>query len=156
MGTITEVYDYMRVLYARVGTLYCTESNEEVKKYTPPEIVRSVLEHKEKSKVFVLAKIMDGQSSDLEFQIKKFLSLGFSRVRINGEIRMIDDEIKLEKSKKHSLELIVDRILLKEGVEKRLTDSVEHALKLGDGIITILIDDNEIIFSEKNMALRVE
>lgn len=152
VGTITEIFDYMRVLYARVGTLYCPETNEEVKKHTPPEIVRSVLKNKEKSKVFILAKIMEGKSNDLEFQIKKFLSLGFSRVRINGEIMMIDDEIKLPKTKTHSLELVVDRILLKDGVEKRLTDSVEHALKLGDGIITVLVDDKEFVFSEKNMA----
>lgn len=142
----------MRVLFARIGTLYSPETGEEVRRHTPPEIVREVMKSKNKSKVFILAKISDGKGGDINFQIKKFLSLGFSRVRINGEVQTIDDDLKLQKTKKYDLDLVVDRLVLKEGIEKRLTDSIEHALKLGDGIISVLVDDKEFVFSEKNMA----
>ncbi|MCO4793094.1 MAG: excinuclease ABC subunit UvrA [Bacteriovoracaceae bacterium] len=152
VGTITEVFDYMRVLYARVGTLFCPVSGEIVKRHTPPEIVREIMGHKEKSKVFILSRINHSNNKELEFQIKKFLSLGFSRARINNEILLIDDEIKFKAKEEYDVELVVDRIVLKEGVDKRLTDSIEHALKLGDGIIHVLVDKKEFVFSDKNMA----
>lgn len=153
VGTITEIYDYMRVLFARAGTLYCLDSGEEVKKYTVPQIVREILEYEEKTKVFLLAPVHKGKSNEIESLITKFAGMGFSRIRLNGEIQTLDSDIILKKNKEYELDIIVDRILLKKGVEKRLSDSVEHALKLGDGKINIVLNEaEEISYSERNMA----
>ncbi len=153
VGTVTEIYDYLRVLYARVGTLYCPETGDIVRKYTPNQITKELLNLKDGTKLQILAPI----SLDKKPTQSSILKLGFSRVRINGEIIVIDDKFSLGKKPIESLEIVVDRIILKSGIDKRLNDSVEHALKLGAGLMIALVEeDKELIFSEHNMSPKIK
>ncbi|TDJ05265.1 MAG: excinuclease ABC subunit UvrA [Deltaproteobacteria bacterium] len=151
VGTVTEIYDYLRVLFARVGTLYDPESGVEIRRYTPNQIVKKLLKYKEKTKIQILAPINIEKKSMLKKELSRIMSMGFSRARVNGNICQIDSDLKVKEGDK--LEIVVDRILAKKGVEKRLADSVEHALKLGSGLIIALIGENdELSFSEHNMS----
>ena len=153
VGTITEIYDYLRVLFARVGELKDPDTGEKVVKSTPPQIVRELKKLPEKTKLQILANIVFEEKGDFSHHISKFLSMGFTRVRINGEVLTLDDSIKFAKTKTYTIDIVVDRILIKKDVEKRLTDSVEHALQIGQGIIHVLVDDKkELVFSEHYMA----
>ncbi|MBC7540086.1 MAG: excinuclease ABC subunit UvrA [Bacteriovorax sp.] len=154
VGTTTEIYDYLRVLFARIGTLYDPETGLEVRRYTPTQIVREVLKLGDKSKLQILAPIPSNDSIKFKDQLSKFLTMGFSRARLNGELIQLDESTKAPKGK-YQLDIVVDRIVLKDDVEKRLGDSVEYALKLGDGNILILVNDNnEITFSEHNKSTK--
>ncbi len=153
VGTITEIFDYLRVLYARVGTLYCPSTGVEVKRYSAPQIVKELLKLPKKTKLHILAPVIKNKSGDHSAEISKLLSMGFTRIRVDNEILQLDDEFKLTKSKKHNIEIVVDRILIKEDINKRLTDSIEYALKLGQGMIDVLIGEDELkTFSELNMS----
>jgi len=153
VGTITEIFDYLRVLYARVGTLYCPETGVEIKRYTAAQTVKELLKLPTKTKLHILAPVVANKAGDHSAEISKLLSMGFTRVRVNNEILLLDDEFKLDKKKKYTIEIVVDRILIKEDIHKRLTDSVEYALKLAHGTINILIGDDEIrTYSELNMS----
>ena len=149
VGTITEIFDYMRVLYARVGTLYCIESGEEVKKWTVPQIVREINKAKEKTRLHLLAPLHPKNLKEAKLLISQYLSLGFSRFRVDGEIIVLEDN-NLKKCDK--LDVVIDRLVVKPDADKRLTDSVEHALKVGAGDLIVLFDDKEVFFSENNMA----
>ncbi|MCY4643926.1 MAG: excinuclease ABC subunit UvrA, partial [Bacteriovoracales bacterium] len=152
VGTITEIYDYLRVLFARVGDLYDPETNTLIKKHTPAQIVRELLALKEKSKLILMASVVSQKKGDFKKEISKFLSMGFNRARIDGEIMLLDEEIKLAKAKPHTIDIVVDRIVVKEGIEKRLTDSIEHALKLGEGKCIVWANEkDEYQFSENNI-----
>jgi len=148
VGTITEVYDYLRVLYARVGDAYCPESGELLEAQSAQEIVKRLLKLKAKTKLQILAPIIKNQKGEHRELLGKFLSMGFSRIRVNGEVMPFDDSVKLAKTTKSNVELMVDRVVVKEGVESRLTDSIEQALKIGEGSIFVLVDDKEEFFSE--------
>lgn len=138
VGTVTEIYDYMRVLYARVGDAFCPESGEPLEAQSAQQIVKRLLDKAEKTKLQILAPVISNQKGEHKELIGKFMSMGYSKVRANGEILPLDESVKLHKTKKNNLEIIVDRIALKPGVEARLTDSVEQALKLGEGNIFVL------------------
>ena len=149
VGTITEIFDYLRVLYARAGTLYCLESGEEVKKWTIPQMVREITKHKEGSRLHLLAPLHPKDNKEAKALIAQYLGLGFSRFRVDSEIIVLDDNnIK----KCQTLEVVIDRLALKPDTDKRLTDSLEHALKVGRGDVIITVDDKELFFSENNMA----
>lgn len=149
VGTITEIYDYLRVLFARVGDLVDPESGAVIKKHTPPQIVRELLKNKEKTKLQICAPVVSSSSNQSIKEINKFMSMGYSRMRVGEEVIGLDTSIKFPKSGPFNFEIVIDRILIKEGVEKRLTESVEHALKLGNGHLTILVGDNKVqTFSE--------
>lgn len=148
VGTITEVYDYLRVLYARVGDAYCPESGELLQAQSAQQIVKKLLEKKEKTKLQILAPVVKGQKGEHRDLIQKFLSQGFSKARIEGELTALEEDTKLSKTKKNNMEIVVDRLVVKEGVESRLTDSVEQALKLGGGSIFVLVDEKEEFYSE--------
>ena len=151
VGTITEIYDYLRVLFARVGDMIDPDSGVILKKYTPPQIVKELLQLPERTKLQLLAPVPFKTKSDLSKQITKYLTMGYSRVRLNGEVISLDDTFKLPKgSSEFELEVVIDRVLIKDGVQKRLTESVEHTLKEGNGIIKILLDDSSdcLTFSE--------
>ncbi len=153
VGTVTEIYDYLRVLFARVGILYCPETGDIVRKYTPNQIVKELLGLKEGTKIQILAPI----SLDKKPSQSSILKLGFSRCRINKEIFVIDDKFHLPKKNIESLEIVVDRVISKPGIDKRLVDSVEHALKLGQGLISVLVGDKEeLVFSEHNMSVKIK
>ncbi len=152
VGTITEIYDYLRVLYARVGDMIDPKSGAVLKKYTPPQIVKELLKYPDKTKLQLLAPVSFKNKSDLSKQITKYLTMGYSRVRLNGEVISLDDSFKLPKGiEKNELEVVIDRVLIKEGIIKRLTESVEHTLKEGDGIIKILVNDDECITYSEHM-----
>ena len=154
VGTTTEIYDYLRVLYARIGILYDPDSGLEVRRFTPSQVTRELLKLENKSKLQILAPITVNASLKFKDVLSQFLTMGFSRARLNGEIIQIDENTKAPKGKL-LLEIVIDRIIIKEDIEKRLADSVEYALKLGDGNITILVNDNsELTFSEHNKSTK--
>lgn len=144
VGTITEIYDYLRVLYARVGDLVDPESGKVVKKFTPPQIVRELLKNKDKTKLQICTPIKPSSASAASKEISKFLSMGYSRMRLNSEIVALDDSVKFNKNGPFEFDIVVDRILIKEGVEKRLTESIEHALKLGNGYVTVIVGEDKV------------
>ena len=154
VGTTTEIYDYLRVLYARIGILHDPDSGLEVRRFTPSQVTRELLKLDNKSKLQILAPITINASVKFKDILSKFLTMGFSRARLNGEIIQIDESTKAPKGKV-SLDIIVDRIVIKEDIEKRLADSVEYALKLGEGNIIIIVNDNsELSFSEHNKSTK--
>ena len=154
VGTITEIYDYMRILFARVGTLYCLEEGDEVKKYTPPKIVGEILELGPKTKVMILSPIVYKKKEELKAHISKFFSLGFYRYRVDGEIQIFEEDSLGAIKGNPSIEVIVDRIVVKKGITKRITDSVEYALKIGGGEMIVSTPKEDFFYSEKNVSKR--
>ena len=151
VGTITEIYDYLRLLFARVGKAYCPECNSPITAQSAEDIVEQVLKLPEKTKIQILAPIIRGKKGEHKDIFDKIQKMGYPRVRVDGEVYLIEEVPKLEKNKKHTIEIVVDRIIIKEGIRSRLTDSIEQALKLGDGLVVInnLSENKDIIFSEK-------
>lgn len=148
VGTITEVYDYLRVLYARVGTAYCPESGDKLEAQSAEQIVKKLLKKPQKTKLQILAPIISNQKGEHKELLSKFMSMGFARVRHNGKIKALDTDLILSKNKKSNVEIVVDRIVIKEGINGRLTDSIEQALKIGEGNIFVLVDEKEEFYSE--------
>lgn len=148
VGTITEIYDYLRVLYARIGTAHCPESGEVLEAQSAEQIVKRLLKKKEKTKLHIMAPVISNQKGEHKELLNKFLSMGFARVRLNGEIESLDDQFSIPKNKKNTVEVVVDRLVVKSGIKGRLTDSVEQALKIGEGNIFVLVDDQEEFYSE--------
>ncbi|AFS79056.1 exinuclease ABC system, subunit A [Gottschalkia acidurici 9a] len=150
VGTVTEIYDYLRLLFARVGTPHCYKCGKEITSQTIDQMVDQILELEEGSRIQLLSPIIRGRKGEHVKVLENVKKEGFVRVRIDGETRDLGEEIKLEKNKKHNIEVVVDRIIVKEGIEKRLTDSLETVLKLSDGIAIIeVIDKEELLFSQK-------
>ena len=151
VGTITEIYDYLRLLYARVGTQYCPKCGKEISQQSVDQIVDKVMSLGDRTKILILSPLIRGRKGNHEKVIETIKKNGFVRARIDGEIYdLSEDEIKLEKNVKHNIEAVVDRIIIKDGIEGRLTDSLETALKLGEGLALVsVIGDNDILFSEK-------
>ncbi|MFQ8923681.1 MAG: excinuclease ABC subunit UvrA [Clostridium paraputrificum] len=151
VGTITEIYDYLRLLYARVGTPYCPKCGKEISQQSVDQIVDKVMSLGDRTKTLILSPLIRGRKGNHEKVIETIKKNGFVRARIDGEIYdLSEDEIKLEKNIKHNIEAVVDRIIIKDGIEGRLTDSLETALKLGEGLALVsVIGDDDILFSEK-------
>jgi len=154
VGTITEIYDYLRVLFARLGIAYCPESGEKVAKQTPQQIVESVLRFKPGTKIQILSPIIRNKKGEHKEELAKFLTLGFTRVRLNKEIINLDESIKINKTKFNDIDLVVDRLVVKEGDRSRLSDSIEQALKFSEGYLIVLEDQKEHFFSEKNFSFK--
>ena len=149
VGTVTEIYDYLRLLYAHVGIPHCPICGREIVKQTVDQIVDRILENGEGDRILILSPIIRAKKGEHQKLLEKIKKDGYVRVRVDGEIYDLSEEIKLEKTKKHTIETVIDRLVLKEGIEKRLTDSVETALKLSGGIVTIsVVDGKEYTFSE--------
>lgn len=151
VGTVTEIYDYLRLLYARVGTPFCPECGAEIKPQTIDEIVNSILKLGEGTKIQILAPIARGKKGEFQSTFEELRQEGFVRVKVDDEIYNLDeDEIKLNKTKKHNIYVVVDRIVVKESAQSRIADSVQIALKKADGIVIVdVVGDKEIIYSEK-------
>ncbi len=149
VGTVTEIYDYMRLLYARIGTPYCPECGKEISTQTVDQIIDKVLEFPEKTRIQLLAPVVRGEKGTHKKLLENIKKDGFVRARVNGELYELEDNIELEKTKKHNIEIVIDRIVVKEGIEKRLADSVETALKLANGIILIDVMESENSPSEE-------
>lgn len=149
VGTVTEIYDYLRLLYARIGRPHCPECNKPISSQTVTEMVDQIMAMEERTKVQILAPLVRGRKGEHQNIIAMAQREGFVRVRVDGEVKEVTDEINLEKNKKHNIEAVVDRIVVKPGIESRLADSIETALKLGDGLVIFdLIDGDEIMMSE--------
>ena len=149
VGTVTEIYDYMRLLYARAGIPHCPKCGREIKKQTVDEMVDRILMLEERTKFQILAPVVRGKKGRHEKVFESAKKSGYLRVRVDGNMYELTEEIKLEKNIKHSIEIIIDRLSIREGIEKRLTDSVENALKLGNGLMIVdVISGEEMTFSQ--------
>ncbi|AYA77902.1 excinuclease ABC subunit UvrA [Bacillus sp. Y1] len=149
VGTVTEIYDYLRLLYARVGRPTCPNHGIEISSQTIEQMVDRIMEYPERTKLQVLAPIVSGRKGTHVKVFEDIKKQGFVRVRVDGEMLDLSDEIELEKNKKHTIEVVVDRIVVKEGVTARLADSLETALGLGEGKVIIdVIGEEELLFSE--------
>ena len=168
VGTVTEIYDYLRLLFARVGTPYCPECGEEIKPQTIDEIVNSIMKLGEGTKIQILAQVVRGKKGEFQSTFEELRQEGFVRVKVDGEIYNLDeDEIELAKTKKHDISVVIDRIVVKETARSRIADSTQIALKKADGVAVVDVVGNsqpipvalsnvcadsekkEIIFSEK-------
>lgn len=150
VGTVTEIYDYLRLLFARIGKPICPKHGIEINSQTVEQMVDRILEYPEQTRIQILAPVVSGRKGTHAKVLEDIKKEGFVRVRVDGEIRDIQENIELEKNKKHSIEVVVDRIILKPGVQARLTDSLETALKLADGRVIIdVIGKEELLMSEK-------
>ncbi|WP_042222492.1 excinuclease ABC subunit UvrA [Oceanobacillus manasiensis] len=149
VGTVTEIYDYLRLLYARVGHPVCPNHGVEITSQTVQQMVDRILEYPERTKMQILAPVVSGRKGEHVKTLEKLRQEGYVRIRVDKEMREVTDDIQLEKNKKHTIEVVVDRIVVKEGVAGRLSDSIETALGLGDGkIIVDVIGEEELTFSE--------
>lgn len=152
VGTVTEIYDYLRLLYARVGVPHCPVCGKEIKKQTIDQIVDKVMALEERTKIQVLAPVVRGKKGEHQKELEKAKKGGFVRVRADGIIYDLSEDIKLEKNKKHTLEIVVDRLVIKEDIRSRLADSIETASKLTKGLVTISVVDGEDLTFSQNYA----
>ncbi len=153
VGTVTEIYDYLRLLFARIGTPHCHTCGREISTQSSEQIVDSILELREGTRVQILAPLVRGRKGEYAKLFEEIAKEGFSRVRVDGETKELREKITLDKKRKHTIEVIVDRLVIKPDVRKRLTDSVETTLRLSSGIVTILAEEpgaspRELTFSE--------
>ncbi|KJS83466.1 MAG: excinuclease ABC subunit A [Peptococcaceae bacterium BICA1-8] len=152
VGTVTEIYDYLRLLFARIGIPHCHKCGKTIAQQTIQQMVDQLLTYPEKTRVQVLAPVVRGRKGEHLKLLDELKKSGFVRVMVNGELREVTEEIKLEKNKKHNIEVVVDRIIIKEGVDNRLADSLETALKLAEGVVFVDITDGEKLVFSQNFA----
>lgn len=149
VGTVTEIYDYLRLLFARAGRPFCPKCGKPISQQTVEQMVDQLVAKGDGTKLIILAPVIRGKKGEHQKVLEDIRKQGFVRVRVDGEILDITDEIKLEKNKKHNIEAVVDRVVIKEGITTRLADSLEVALNLGGGIVNIqLIGQEEVLFSQ--------
>ena len=149
VGTVTEIYDYLRLLWARIGTPHCPKCGKEIRQQTIDQIIDQVLALPEGTRIQVMAPVIRGKKGEHAKVFEDAKRSGYVRVRVDGNLYELDEEIKLEKNKKHNIEIVVDRLMVKPGIEKRLTDSIENVLQLADGLMIVdVIDGEPIQFSE--------
>ncbi|RKD21818.1 excinuclease ABC subunit A [Ammoniphilus oxalaticus] len=152
VGTVTEIYDYLRLLFARIGQPFCPKHNVEITAQTVEQMVDRIVSLPERTRLQILAPLVEGRKGEHAKLLDEIRKEGYVRARINGETTDLSEEIKLEKNKKHQIEVVVDRIVVKDGIESRLADSLETALNLADGNVLIdVIDQEELLFSQ-NLA----
>lgn len=149
VGTVTEIYDYLRLLFARVGKPVCPNHGIEISSQTIEQMVDRLLEYPERTKMQLLAPIIEGKKGTHVKLLEDLKKQGYVRIRVDGELRDLDDNIELDKNKKHTIEVVVDRVVIKEGVAARLSDSLEAALRLADGRVLVdVMEHEELLFSE--------
>ncbi|MBR5268379.1 MAG: excinuclease ABC subunit UvrA [Lachnospiraceae bacterium] len=149
VGTVTEIYDYMRLLYARIGIPHCPKCGREIRKQTVDQIVDQIMELPERTRIQLLAPIVRGRKGRHEKVLEQAKRSGYVRVRIDGNLHELSEVIELDKNIKHNIEIVVDRLVVKEGIEKRLTDSIETVMKLADGLMVLdIVDGESINFSQ--------
>ncbi len=150
VGTVTEIYDYLRLLFSSVGIPHCSNCNKAISKQTPDQIVRHLKALPENERIMILAPIVRGRKGEFKKQLESLAKSGFVRARIDGVLHSLDEPIDLDKKKNHTIEVVVERLLIKRDVEKRLEASVEQALKLTDGIVLVaVVDGEERLYSQK-------
>lgn len=150
VGTVTEIYDYLRLLYARTGIPHCWECGRPITSMTIQQMVDQVMELPQGTRVYLLAPLVSGRKGEYHKELQGLVREGYARVKVDGKLFDLSEEIKLDKKKKHSIEVVVDRLSVKEGIEKRLTDSMEQAARLGQGTVMVEEVDGPVhLFSEK-------
>jgi len=150
VGTVTEIYDYLRLLYARIGVPHCYQCGREIQSQTIDTMVETVLALPEKTRLTILSPFIQGKKGEFQKEFKKLLKDGFVRVRVDGELHELTDDIVLEKQKRHDIDVVIDRLVMKEGIRQRLRDSLETASRLSDGLVRIeLAEGRELLFSER-------
>lgn len=147
VGTVTEIYDYLRLLFARIGEAYCPNCNKPISQQTTDQIVDSVLSLPMGSKISILAPIIRAQKGAFAKNFEQLKKSGFVRVQVDGSVFLLDEDIVLDKNIKHNINVIVDRLVIKEGLQSRLSDSIETALKLADGLVIVENEDNQTLYS---------
>ncbi len=152
VGTVTEIHDYLRLLYARAGIPHCPICGKEINKQTVDQIVDKILELDHGTKFQILSPIVRGRKGEYVKELERAKKQGFSRVRIDGIIYDLAEEIKLEKNKKHIIEIVVDRLVMKDGLKSRIADSVETASELSGGLVEVLLNENDIMEFSQNYA----
>ncbi|MBO4963059.1 MAG: excinuclease ABC subunit UvrA, partial [Clostridia bacterium] len=149
VGTVTEIYDFLRLLYARIGTPYCPNCGKKIERQTIDDIVDKVLAMEQGSKIILKAPVVRHRKGEFTKQLEGYKKSGFSRVEVDGIIYDLTEEIKLDKNFNHDINVVVDRLIVKEGIEKRLSESLETCLKLGEGLVYVSCGDNTDIYSTK-------
>jgi len=150
VGTVTEIYDYLRLLFARVGTPHCYRCGQIIASQTVQQIVDQVMQLPTASRLQVLAPLVRGRKGEYRKELDELRHQGYTRARVDGELRELTEKITLDKMKNHTIEAVIDRLVIRPGIEKRLADSLETAMNLTDGIVTIdTLDGSELVFSEK-------
>lgn len=149
VGTVTEVHDYLRLLFARIGVVHCPQCGKEIAQQSIDQIIDRIVAYPEGSRILVTAPFARGKKGEFKKELDSFRKAGYPRVKVDGEVKSLDEDIVLDKQIKHNISVVVDRLIVKPGIEKRLTDSVETALKLADGIVIIDRDGEEELFSTK-------
>ncbi len=139
VGTVTEIYDYIRLLYARIGVPYCPNCHKKIEKQSIDQIIDNILKLEEGTRIQILAPVVRARKGEFVKQIEEYQKNGFVRAKIDGEIVELSDEIKLSKTKKHNIDLVVDRLVIKEDIRSRLAESVEIAMKYADKLVTVEI-----------------
>ena len=152
VGTVTEIYDYMRLLYARIGIPHCPKCGKEIKKQTVDQMVDQIMAMPERTKLQLLAPVVRGRKGEHVKVLEQARKSGYVRVRIDGSLYELSEEIKLDKNIKHNIEIVVDRLIVREGIEKRLTDSIETVMNLSDGLMIVDVTDGEPVNFSQNFA----
>ena len=152
VGTVTEIYDYMRLLYARIGIPHCPKCGREIKKQTVDQMVDQIMEMPERTKIQLLAPVVRGRKGEHVKVLENARRSGYVRVRIDGNLYELSEEIKLDKNIKHNIEIVVDRLIVKDGIQKRLTDSIETVMNLSSGLMMVDVSDGETINFSQNFA----
>src|SRR5689334_740866 len=155
VGTITEIYDYLRLLYASVGVPHCPQCGKPISRQSSDQIVQRVMQLKAEDRVMIMAPLVRGRKGEFKEELSKLAQHGFVRARIDGELRHLDeelDEIQLDKRKNHTIEVVIDRLLVKPGIEKRLEQSVATAMKLGKGLVQVAVVNGEEHLYSARMA----
>src|SRR6266542_4254811 len=149
VGTVTEIYDYLRLLFARVGQPHCPKCSKLISQQTVEQMVDQLIALGEGAKLQILAPIVRGRKGEHHKLLEDIRKQGYIRIRVNGEVRDIVEELQLDKNKKHTIEVVIDRIVIRDGVSGRLAESLETALALGEGIVSVdVTDQGEMLFSE--------
>jgi excinuclease ABC subunit A len=150
VGTITEVYDYLRLLYSSIGTPHCPNCGREITRQSADQIVQRVMSLKPEDRVMIVAPIVRGRKGEFRKDMEKLVQRGFVRARIDGELRSMEEDIRLDKRKNHTIEVVIDRLLVKPGIERRLENSIATAMKLAGGLVLVaVVDGEEHLYSEK-------
>ena len=149
VGTVTEIYDYFRLLYARIGIPHCPKCGREIRKQTVDQMVDQIMSMPQGTKIQLLAPVVRGRKGEHQKLLERAKRSGYVRVQVDGSVYELTEEIKLDKNKKHNIEIVVDRLVVKPGIEKRLTDSIENVLNLAEGLMTVdVIGGEPVQFSQ--------
>ena len=150
VGTITEIYDYLRLLYSSIGIPHCPECGTEIAKQSPEQILQQIMETQKDARILILAPMVRGRKGEYKKELEKLQKSGYVRARIDGELRALDEEIVLDKRKNHTIDVVVDRLIIKAGIEKRLEESLAKAFKLAEGLVVVaVVDGPERLYSQK-------